>query len=283
MQRSDLFNRRSFLKSSVLSAAALATAGLPALAAGDPWHGLKLGVASYSFRKFTLDEAIAMTKELGLKYICLKDMHLSLKATADECKAALKKVTDAGLTMMGGGVISWKNDPKQIRSIFEYAKNAGMPTIVCSPDPDAIDETEKLVKEFDIKVAIHNHGPTDKKYPAPQDALKLIKNRDKRMGLCIDVGHTVRIGVDAVAAIHQCADRLYDFHLKDVNQATPKGVPVMLGDGVINLLDVLKALIAVKFSGHLGLEYEVKADEKAPLPGMKQGLEHLRKIMAALA
>ena len=238
-----------------------------------------MGVASYSLRKFTLDQALAMTRELGLKYICLKDVHLPLKSTQADREAARDKVVAAGLVLLGGGVITIKKRD-DVRGIFEYAKQAGMPTIVSSPDPELLDEVEKMVKEFDIRVAIHNHGPGDKWYPSPSDALRTVENRDKRMGLCIDVGHTVRIGEDPVPAIRRCAERLYDFHIKDVSEATSKGTPVVLGTGIIDIPAVLKTLLEVGFSGHLGLEYERDADD--PLPGMQKSLAYIRSSIASL-
>lgn len=275
-------NRRRFLQTGALAAAGLAANkdAVTVAADADPYRNLKMGVASYSLRKFTLDEAIGMTRELGLKYICLKDVHLPLKTTREQRQEANRKISAAGLVLLGGGVIYMKNQEEDIRNVFQYAKDAGMPTIVCSPHPDALDTVEKMTKEFDIRIAIHNHGPTDKTYPAPQDALKLIRDRDARMGICIDLGHTVRIGADAVAAIKECGSRLYDFHMKDVSAATPKGTEVTIGKGVIDIPAVLKALLEVKFAGHLALEYEPSPEN--PLPGMKESLAYLRKSFAAL-
>ena len=278
--------RRRFLRACALGSAALATVDLSSQSfaeqteqAADPYRGLKMGVASYSLRKFTLDQALAMTRELGLKYICLKDVHLPLKSTQAERQAARDKVAAAGIVLLGGGVITiGKRD--DVRSIFQYAKDAGMPTIVSSPDPEQLDSVEKMVQEFDIRLAIHNHGPTDKWYPSPSDALRAVENRDKRMGLCIDVGHTVRIGEEPVAAIQRCAERLYDFHIKDVSEATAKGTPVVLGTGIIDIPAVLKALLNVGFSGHLGLEYERDADD--PMPGMQKSLAYIRDSIALI-
>jgi sugar phosphate isomerase/epimerase len=282
-------NRRRFLQAGLIgSGAAVTTLAIPRPALGavtkevrDPLDGLKLGIASYTFRKFTLEQAIDMTKKLGLNYINLKDVHLPLKSTPEECHAAGEKVRSAGLILMGGGVIYMKNDAAQIRSIFEYAKNAGMPTIVCSPDPDALDEVEKRAKEYDLRIAIHNHGPTDTKYPSPLDVLKLIQDRDARMGICMDVGHTVRINQDPVPVIKKCAPRLYDFHIKDETQATKDGKPTEVGRGVIDIVAVLQALLKVKFKGHLGLEYEAHADD--PFPGALESIAYIRGILAALA
>jgi sugar phosphate isomerase/epimerase len=278
-------NRRRFLKAGLTGSALLATAPFttPQVWAvdPDPYHGLKMGVASYSLRKFTLDDAIAMTRELGLKYICLKDVHLPLKSTTAQRQEARKKIDAAGLVLLGCGVVYIRNMDEEIKGVFEYAKDAGMPTIVCSPHPDAMDKVEAMVKEYNIRIAIHNHGPTDKTYPAPQDALKLVKDRDERLGICIDVGHTVRIGKDPVAAIKECGARLYDFHMKDVSAATPQGKEVTIGKGIIDIPAVLKALLEVKFAGHLGLEYEPTPE--APLPGMKESLAHIRKALAAMS
>jgi sugar phosphate isomerase/epimerase len=181
---------------------------------------------------------------------------------------------------MGGGVIYFKNNEEEIRNVFEYAKDAGMATIVCSPDPDALDNVEKMVKKYDLKIAIHNHGPTDKKYPSPLDVMRLVKDRDQRMGLCMDVGHTVRIGVDPSDAIHQCANRLYEFHMKDVTAATPQGKPTEVGKGVIDIVGVLKALVNIKWPYHVALEYEVKADD--PLPGVMESFAYMRGILATI-
>jgi sugar phosphate isomerase/epimerase len=280
------FNRRRFLQASLLGSTALTTTLPTKLLAGpvkatrDPFDGLKLGMASYSLRKFNLDQAIAMTKETGVKYLCLKEMHLSLKSTPEQCREARKKIEDAGLVVAGGGVIYMKNNEPEIRDVFEYAKNAGMPTIVCSPDPDALDTVEKMAKQYDLIVAIHNHGPTDTKYPSPRDVLRLVKDRDRRMGICMDVGHTVRIGEDPVAVIEECSSRLYDFHLKDVTAPTKAGVPIEVGKGVIDIVGVLRALVKLKFPHHINLEYEANAD--SPMPGILGSYAYTRGVLAAI-
>ena len=139
---------------------------------------------------------------------------------------------------------------------------------------------EGAAKEFDLRIAIHNHGPTDKKYPSPLDVLKMVEHRDARLGICMDVGHTVRLGEDPVQVISQCAERLYDFHIKDITQATPKGTDVDVGRGVIDIVGVLKSLVALKFSGHVGLEYEAHADD--PLPGVMNSVAYMRGVLAAI-
>jgi inosose dehydratase len=283
----ETLNRRNFLKAGIITSVALAPQWVASTASADvtkpnrDWlHGLKLGLASYTLHKFNLDEAIAAAKDAGVKYITLKDVHLPLKSTPEQLAEARRKIEAAGLTLMGGGVIYLANNESQIRQAFEYAKGAGMPTIVSSPDLDALDAVEKAAKEYRIKVAIHNHGPGDKHYPSPLDVWRLIENRDPLMGICIDVGHTVRLGQDPVEVIGKCASRLYDFHIKDVTGAVAKASPTELGRGVIDIPAVLRKLIDVKFSGHLALEYEAHAD--APIPGMRESFGYIRGALTGL-
>jgi len=285
MNNSSHFNRRRFLQSALIGAGALAgTFSVKAASVKkperDPFHGIKMGVTSYTFRKFNLEKTIAMTKEAGVKYISLKDAHLPMKSTTAERQAARRKIEEAGLTLMGGGVIYMKNNEQEIRAAFDYAKDAGMPTMVYSPDPESLDVVEKMAKEYRIRIAIHNHGPTDKKYPSPLDVLRLVKERDKLMGICMDVGHTVRIGQEPVEAIDQCAERLYEFHMKDVTAATAKGQSIEVGRGVIDIVAVLKALVRIGYSYHVALEYESHGD--APMSGVLESFAYMRGVLAAI-
>ncbi|HZR21274.1 MAG TPA: sugar phosphate isomerase/epimerase [Verrucomicrobiae bacterium] len=280
-------DRRHFFKAGLLGSTAMAVTGASHnlfAAVTKPqrplYDGLKLGMASYTFRKFSLDQAIAMSKEAGAVSISLKDFHLPYKSSPAERQEARRKVESGGLVLASGGVIYMKNNEEEIRRFFEYAKDAGMPTIVCSPDTDALDTVEKMVKEYNIRIAIHNHGPGDKKYPSPLDVLRLVKDRDERMGICIDVGHTVRIGEDPVEAIHQCAKRLYDFHIKDETEATAKGKPIPVGQGVIDIVGVLKALLEIQYAFNIGLEYEDK--ENDPMPGVIESFGYMRGVLAAI-
>jgi sugar phosphate isomerase/epimerase len=287
MKSTQAVNRRRFLQAGLLGSTALATATFPEMSfgavtktAGDPFRGLKMGITSYSLRKFTLDQAIAMTRQAGLKYISLKDVHLPLKSSPEERREARRKIEDAGLVLMGGGVIYFNNQEDEIRAVFDYARDAGMPTIICAPDPAALDTVEKMAAKYGLRIAIHNHGPDNNQYPSPLDVLRLVKNRDAHMGICMDVGHTVRIGQDPIAVIQQCASRLYDFHMKDVTEATAKGASIEVGRGVIDIVAVLKALAGLRFPYHVALEYEAMAD--APMPGIVESLAYTRGVLAAL-
>lgn len=264
-----------------------AAAALPALAPAEAASAkaravstLKLGVASYSLRKFTLEQALGMANELGVKYMTFKDVHIPRTDPPETTRALRAKIEAAGITIMGGGTINMPNDPDQIRKDFVYAKTAGMPLIYASPDPAALDFIESMVKEHDIKLAIHNHGPEDKWWPAPKDAYTAVKSRDKRMGLCIDIGHTIRTGTDPVQACIDFQDRLYDLHVKDLRVKTDRDSQVEVGRGVIDFPGLFRALLKIGYTGQVGLEYEIKADN--PLPGMQESLAFMRGVLAAL-
>ena len=172
-----------------------------------------------------------MTNRVGLKHIALKDVHLAMNSSPEQIQAVVAQVKEAGLDLYGGGVIYMRNEA-QVNQAFDYAKAAGMRVIIGVPEPDLLPLVDKKVKEYDIKVAIHNHGPTDKVYPMPATAYEKIKDLDKRIGLCDDIGHTTRAGVDVATSIEQFADRLLDIHIKDVTAADPKGGATEVGRGV---------------------------------------------------
>jgi sugar phosphate isomerase/epimerase len=255
-------------------------APLPALAAISPVSRLKLGVASYSMREFTLDQALQMAKTLGVTHMTFKDVHIPRTDPPEVTRALRAKIEAAGITIMGGGTITIPNDPAKVEKEFEYAKNAGFPLIFVSPDPAALDTIERFAKSYDIKVAIHNHGPEDKQWPRPQDAYAAVKSRDKRLGLCIDVGHTLRTGTDPVEACRVCRDRLYDMHVKDLAVRTDKESQVAVGRGVIDFPGLFKTLLDIGYQGQVGLEYEINA--KDPLPGMIESIAFMRGVLAAL-
>ena len=272
----SITSRRTFL--GTVAAAAASMVPRRVLASPRP-RGLKVGLASYSLRKFSLDQAIAMCQAMDVRYITLKDVHLPMTATPGEIKTAVAKVRAAGIELMGGGVIYMKNDEAAVRRAFEYAKTAGFPLIVGAPDPDAVPLVERFVREYGIPLAIHNHGPEDKSYPAPQDALRLIKDRDRRLGLCMDVGHTVRAGADPVKTVAECGDRLMDLHVKDLRSATDPESGVEVGKGLVDYPGLIGALHQRRFSGHVALEYEINEDH--PEAGIRESLAYLRGVVDA--
>ncbi len=250
-------------------------------AAQSPDWEIKLGVASYSLREFNRPEAIAMIQAIGTPYVNIKSFHLPYESTPDEVAAARRDFKEAGLTIVGGGVITLqKDDDDDIRRYFEYAKDAGMPLMVIAPTAETLPRIEKFVKLYDIKVAIHNHGPEDKYFPAPSDALKIIKDMDPRVGLCVDVGHTTRTGTDVVGALAEAGDRVLDIHIKDLRDPMDRESQVSVGAGAIPIAAILKQLKKMKYDGYVNLEYEIHPD--APLPGMKESFAYLRGVLDGL-
>ena len=272
-------NRRQFLLSSTTLTAlgALAGPAFRARAAATHPAPLTLGIASYTFRKFNRAQTLAFTQRLGIHQICFKSFHLPLDSSAAECAAAAAEAKSKGITLWGGGVITMKT-PAQVEQAFNYARAAGMRCIVGVPYPKVMDLVEQHIKTFDIAVAIHNHGPGDHLYPLPSDAYRHIKGRDPRLGLCVDIGHTVRAGGDLNAQVRACRDRLLDFHVKDVNEASPRGHAVEVGRGVIDIPAFLKTVREVGYQHLLSFEYEPQPDD--PFPGLCESVGYVRGVLA---
>jgi len=242
---------------------------------------LKIGVASYSMREFPLDQALDMARALHVSSMTFKDVHVPRTDPPEATRALRAKIEAAGITIMGGGTITIRNDETQIAREFEYARNAGFPLIFISPEPAALDAIERAAKRYDIKAAIHNHGPEDKWWPRPQDAYAAVKGRDARLGVCIDIGHTLRTGTDPVQACRECRTRLYDMHVKDLAVATDERSETEVGRGVIDIPALFRTLLDIGYSGQVGLEYEI--NPKSPLPGMIESLAYMRGVLAAVA
>lgn len=277
-------SRRAFVGTAAAAAAWTTFGRLPLAEPSTPTPGgaapLKLGVASYSLREFTLDQVLDMARVLNVKYMTFKDVHIPRTDPPETTRALRAKIEAAGITIMGGGTINLPNDAAQIEKDFAYARHAGFPLIFISPDPAAMDIVERMAQKYDVKAAIHNHGPEDKWWPRPQDAYEAVKSRDRRLGLCIDVGHTIRTGTDPVAACRETKDRLYDMHVKDLADAADRGSQVEVGRGVIDFPGLFRTLIEIGYTGQVGLEYEIKA--KDPLPGMIESMAYMRGVLAGL-
>lgn len=277
-------NRRNFLKATGLGIAAAAVPGIAKASvsvAEDNFgkYNFNLGVASYSLRKFTTEKALNMTLRCGVNRMTFKSMHLPVDSGSGTIKSTMALARKKGVDVYGGGVI-YMRSKEQVDEAFNYAKTAGMKLIVGVPNHELLEYVEGKVKETDIKLAIHNHGPGDKNYPSAESAYVLIKDMDKRMGLCIDIGHTKRIGRDPEQDVQDFFDRVFDIHMKDVTKAEKDGKTCIIGRGVINFPSFLKAIIKLKYSGTLSLEYEAEGDD--PLPGMMESFGYVRGILATL-
>lgn len=239
----------------------------------------QLGLASYTTRRFDRAQTLTMCHRAGLKNICFKDFHLKLTLTDEECALAVQECQKVGINLYGGGVIYMKK-PEEVENAFRYAKACGMTTIVGVPEPSVLPLVEKHVQATGIYVAIHNHGPGDKVYPTPESIMEKIKTFDKRIGLCVDVGHTARIGVDVVETFRKYKDRLFDCHIKDETEASPKGQTCICGRGVLDIPNYLITLKEIGYDRVVSFEYE--ADEKDPLPGLMESVGYIRGILRML-
>lgn len=279
------YTRNEFLKLMGITGAAALTAVTgfakkPDLVRRTPENvTLSLGLASYTLRKFKLDDVIQMTKRVGLGSIALKDVHMPLESSVDDIKAIAAKVRSAGLNLYGAGVIYMKT-PQEVETAFAYAKNAGLETIISAPSHELLPLINEQVKKYNIKLAIHNHGPGDSLYTSPSDVYEKVKNLDKRVGLCVDIGHVVRIGQDPVPMIEKYKDRLFDMHMKDHEKAAPEGLATEIGRGIIDIPNILKALKKINYKGQVAIEYEKNEDD--PMPGLAESVGYLRGVLKVI-
>jgi sugar phosphate isomerase/epimerase len=262
---------------------------------------VRLGIASYTFRNFDSQHLlIDFMKQLKTPLLNLKSAHLPMTSQdlvvaqpdaardvhpimvpLDLVAAEAAAYRAAGFKLTAAGNITFASDTDEdIRPKFEYLKAAGIPIAVCAPTHENLPRLEKFVKEYNIKLAIHNHGPEDKNFPSPFDVLAAVKNLDPRIGLCIDLGHAIRAGADVVAAIHAAGPRLYDLHIKDLADATSKESQVAVGEGIMPIRAIFQALIDIHYPGNVDLEYEIHADN--PMPGVVESFAYMRGVLAGM-
>ncbi len=243
---------------------------------------IRLGCCSYTFRNFDRAQMIGFLKQLRVEELNAKDVkdHLPMEPAGEA--EALATYAAAGIKLDGVGAVYFRKDEDDdIRSKFEYAKRAGVKVIVAGdPALSTLPRIEKFVKEYDIRFAIHNHGPEDPIWHSPLDVLKAVKAMDPRMGCCIDVGHTVRAGTDVVEAIHQVGLRLFDVHMKDLADLQAKESQVAVGQGLMPVRGIFEALIATKYAGRVDLEYEINPAD--PLPGAMESFAYMRGVLAGM-
>jgi inosose dehydratase len=275
-------SRRQFLKltgTGILAAgvsSAYASTGA-ALSAVNPTDIFSVGMAGYTFREFSVEDTIGMMKRIGLTNISLKDFHLPLNSTQEQINTILGKFKSAGLNVYTLGVVYMRTQDS-VDQAFEYAKMAGVKLMVGAPDYELLPYVEKKIKEYDIKLAIHNHGPDNPLFPNATDIWEHIKDLDSRVGICLDIGHTTRDGEDPSADIEKYASRIYDMHIKDVTKAAKEGATVEMGRGIIDIPKVVATLRKVKYSGCCSLEFE--KDMKDPLPGIAESIGYFKGVMA---
>jgi len=271
--------RRSVLKAAALGAATSAIGPLNSLAIPDDdddkqFHGLRVGAASYSLRSFPLDQALQDIKRLGVHYLSLKEVHLPLTSTPEQRQQARQQAESLGLKITSCGVIYLTNDEAQMRQAFDYVRDLGAQIAVIGVSRDLLPLLNKVIAGYELRAAIHNHGPNDKRFPSPLEVYEAIQGLDKKIGVCMDIGHTFRMHEDLVADVKKTRDRLYSMHFKDLesDHVDAKGVPV--GTGVMPIIPLLRELLHSGYREEVQLEYEVEA--KDPLPGMAESFGFMR-------
>ncbi|MEO6914626.1 MAG: sugar phosphate isomerase/epimerase [Chitinophagaceae bacterium] len=274
--------RRNFLRASALTIAApllnpfSSTASILSKKRGPD---LNIGIAGFTFAQFSYDQAIAMMQRINVKNLSLKEMHLPLNATQEQATALVEKSRAAGINIYTVGVIYMK-DKSEVDRAFNYAKMVGVNMVIGVPEYDLLPYTEEVVKASGIRIAIHNHGPEDKRYPGPKDVYDRIKNMDEKMGLCLDIGHALRAGEDPARAIVAYKDRMFDFHIKDVTAKARDAKAIEIGRGAMDFPAVVTALRKIKYTGMCSIEYE--KDMKDPMPGICESVGFFRGVMKSV-
>jgi len=279
-------SRRSVLKAAALGAACSAIGPLEPLFAATSqnddkqFHGLRVGVCSYSLRSFPGDQALKDIQRLGVHYLSLKEVHLPLTSTPEQRKQFRQQAEELGLTITSCGVIYMKNDEAQMRQALDYVRDLGASVAVVGVDREMLPLLDKVIRDYQLKAAIHNHGPNDKLFPSPLEVYDAVKGLDRRIGLCMDIGHTFRMHEDLVADVKKTGDRLYSMHFKDLDSdhVDAKGVPV--GTGVLPIVPLLRELLRSGYKEEIQLEYEVEA--KDPLPGAAESLGFMRGVLQSM-
>jgi sugar phosphate isomerase/epimerase len=270
------------MAAAAISAPVVLPAAAPSMPAAGKPSPIKLGLASFTFRNFRRAQMIGYMKQLSVSGLNAKDVKDHLPTDPTQEKQAIADYAAAGIKLHAAGAIYFlKDEDDDIRAKFEYCKRAGIAVIVAGdPTPATLPRVERFVKEYDIRIAIHNHGPEDKLWKSPLDILKLVKHMDPRIGCCIDVGHTARAGTDVVEAIHEVGPRLFNMHMKDLTDLKLKESQVAVGEGKMPVRAIFEALIANRYEGFVDLEYEIHADD--PMPGVTSSFAYMRGVLAGM-
>ncbi|MDR1816940.1 MAG: sugar phosphate isomerase/epimerase [Puniceicoccales bacterium] len=250
----------------------------------------RLGAAGYTFVHFKLEKTLEMLRRVDVHYLCIKDFHLPLNSAPEQIEAFHARCAAAGVTGYAVGPI-YVDSEKKLRANFEYAKRVGVKLLVgvpCEIGPNKkrrasaklVKLAGKLVADYDIRYAIHNHGPDmPELFPNAESGIELIGDADPRLGLCLDIGHELRDGRDPVAAVLKYAPRIHDIHIKNVTAASKAGRGIELPRGKIDFPAFVRALRKVGYTGVCSLEYE--KDMKDPLLGIAESIGYFRGVMDA--
>lgn len=243
----------------------------------NPSYRFSLGIAGYTFYEIPVDKAIDIMKRIDVTNLSVKDIYIPLNSTQEVITSVMNNFKAAGINVYTVGVIYMKTR-QDVDQAFEYARMAGVKMIVGAPDYDLLSYTEQKVKQYDFRLAIHNHGPDNPLYHNAKDIWDHIKDLDPRMGICLDIGHTVRDGQDPILDAERYGSRLFDIHIKDVDRASKEGKTVEMGRGIINIPGFVDILRKISYNGMCSLEFE--KDMKDPLAGIAESIGYFKGVMA---
>lgn len=259
--------RREFLHAS--AATALGLASVATAADDDAFGGFVLGIQSYTFRNFDLEQALKRTQALGLKYGEFYSKHCPITDKPDQINAFLKTCKEYGITPVSFGVQGFTKDHDANKKVFEFGKALGLKNFSADPNPDSFDSLDKLCEEYKIAIAIHPHGPAGKglhRWYCADVILKAVKDHHPLIGTCLDTGHLIRteqLGEKLVPEeeVKKMGARNFGMHLKDHDNKRKTDVIYGKDGGVLNVPAVLKALRDVKFKGTISIEYEANPQD----------------------
>jgi sugar phosphate isomerase/epimerase len=243
----------------------------------------------WTYRRYSFFEAVDKTKALGIKYLQAYPgqplsagdkgavfNHLMTDAQIDEVR---KKLAEAGMEVVGYGVADIGRTEAEMRRAFEFARKMGIQVIATEPEDADFPILDRLVKEYDVRIAVHNH-PEPAKYAKPQTVLDRIRGLDERIGSCADPGHWMRGGIRPLDALRLLKGRINDVHIKDRSDfGTGKTVDdVAIGEGKAGLRDILAELTLQDYGGCLTIEYENEKEVLTPEPATRKGLENIKAL-----
>lgn len=243
-------------------------------------YSFHIGIAGYTFLKIDLDKSLEMMKRVGVKYLSIKNFHLPFDSTAEQIKDFHNKLAAHDVTGYCVGPI-YMHSEEEIDKAFDYTKRVGVNMMIGVPDYELLPYTEKKVKEYNIRVAIHNHGPDNLLYPTASFIVEKVGKMDERIGICLDIGHNKRAGEDPAMAVKKYSQRIFDMHIKDVSAAAKEGKNIELGRGVIDIPGFFRTLSKTKYNGVCSLEYE--KDNTDPLPGISESIGYLNGTLDCIA
>lgn len=273
--------RRSFLQAGAATAAGL-LAARPASAVGDLIGDISLGVQSYTFRQFNLEQALRRMKDLGIKFAEFYNAHIPLNSTPEQLRGILALCRENEVTPVGFGVQQFGTDHDANKRVFDFARALGLRYLSANPAPNSFDSLDKLVAEYNIAVAIHPHGPVGKgldRWYSAEVIMRAVRDHHRLIGACLDTGHLIRAAqlgerLDPAQQVRHMGARNFGMHLKDHDNRRREDVVFGAPEGALNVAQVLAALQEVRFNGAICIEYE--ANPADPSPDMKKCVDVIR-------